>query len=79
MKYQPHVDGLRAFAVMPVILYHVGVTAISGGFLGVDVFFVISGYLITAILLQEIDSKHYSIINFYKKRVLRLLPALVAV
>lgn len=79
MKYQPHVDGLRAFAVLPVVLYHFGVNTISGGFLGVDVFFVISGYLISTILLQEIDSNSYSLLNFYKKRVLRLIPALILV
>ena len=56
MKYQPHIDGLRAVAVMAVILFHFGVPGFQGGYVGVDVFFVISGYLITKLILDEIGS-----------------------
>lgn len=79
MKYRPEVDGLRAFAVMPVILFHAGVPHMTGGFIGVDVFFVISGFLITTILAQEIDSGRYSLLRFYERRARRILPALVVV
>lgn len=76
MKYRPEIDGLRALAVFPVILFHAGFELFSGGFVGVDVFFVISGYLITTILIQDIENKRFSIINFYERRARRLLPAL---
>ncbi|GLR72893.1 acyltransferase family protein [Agaribacter marinus] len=79
MKYQAHIDGLRTLAVLPVVLYHFDVKAISGGFLGVDVFFVISGFLITSILLTQISSQTYSLLDFYKKRAIRILPALCVV
>lgn len=79
MKYRPEVDGLRALAVLPVILYHAGVYGLSGGFIGVDVFFVISGYLITTILLGELDEGRYSILKFYERRARRILPALTIV
>jgi peptidoglycan/LPS O-acetylase OafA/YrhL len=84
LKYLPHVDGLRAFAVLPVVLFHLGVTAIPGGFVGVDTFFVISGYLITGILWREMDTApetpgRFSIWAFYQRRALRILPALVVV
>lgn len=76
MKYRPEIDGLRTVAVIPVILFHAGATIFSGGFIGVDVFFVISGYLITTILINELEEGRYSIINFYERRARRILPAL---
>ena len=65
MKYRPEIDGLRALAVIPVILFHSGFEIFKGGFVGVDIFFVISGYLITTILIEEIENNRFSIINFY--------------
>ncbi len=76
MKYRAEIDGLRALAVVPVILFHAGFDLFSGGFVGVDVFFVISGYLITTILIEDIENKRFSIINFYERRARRILPAL---
>lgn len=76
MKYRAEIDGLRALAVVPVILFHAGFKMFGGGFVGVDVFFVISGYLITTILIEDIEKKHFSIINFYERRARRILPAL---
>ena len=76
MKYRPEIDGLRALAVIPVILFHAGFELFSGGFVGVDVFFVISGYLITTILIEDIENKRFSIANFYERRARRILPAL---
>ena len=76
MKYRAEIDGLRAFAVLPVILFHAGFEWFSGGFVGVDVFFVISGYLITTIIISEIAEGKFSIINFYERRARRILPAL---
>ena len=79
IAYQPEVDGLRAVAVLPVVLFHAGLGAISGGFLGVDVFFVISGYLITSILLRQLTENRFSLLNFYERRARRILPALFVV
>ncbi|WP_258239987.1 acyltransferase family protein [Pseudidiomarina homiensis] len=79
MKYRSEVDGLRAFAVLPVILFHAGFELFSGGYVGVDIFFVISGYLITSILLKELAQDKFSIIHFYERRARRILPALFAV
>jgi peptidoglycan/LPS O-acetylase OafA/YrhL len=76
LKYRAEIDGLRALAVLPVILFHAGLELFSGGFVGVDVFFVISGYLITTILIEDIEDKRFSIINFYERRARRILPAL---
>jgi peptidoglycan/LPS O-acetylase OafA/YrhL len=76
MKYRAEIDGLRALAVLPVILFHAGFEIFSGGFVGVDVFFVISGYLITTILIEDIENKRFSIVNFYERRARRILPAL---
>ena len=76
MRYRAEIDGLRALAVIPVILYHAGFQWLPGGFIGVDVFFVISGYLITTILISELDQGKFSIINFYERRARRILPAL---
>lgn len=74
--YKPQIDGLRALAVLPVIFFHAGFQYFQGGFVGVDVFFVISGYLITKIILKDIKQKKFSLINFYKRRARRILPAL---
>jgi peptidoglycan/LPS O-acetylase OafA/YrhL len=79
LKYRAEIDGLRALAVVPVILFHAGFELFSGGFVGVDVFFVISGYLITTILIEDIENKRFSIIKFYERRARRILPALFVV
>ena len=79
LKYRPEIDGLRAIAVIPVILFHLGYESFSGGFVGVDVFFVISGYLITGIIYKGLAEKNFSFINFWKRRIRRILPALLAV
>jgi peptidoglycan/LPS O-acetylase OafA/YrhL len=76
LTYRPEIDGLRALAVIPVILFHAGFELFSGGFVGVDVFFVISGYLITTILIQDLNSQKFSFISFYERRARRILPAL---
>ena len=76
MQYRAEIDGLRALAVLPVILFHAGFEWFSGGFVGVDAFFVISGYLITTILIEDIENKRFSIVNFYERRARRILPAL---
>lgn len=77
LRYYPHIDGLRAIAVLGVLAYHYGATAISGGFTGVDVFFVISGFVITAKLKREIEAGEYSVLSFYDSRLRRILPALL--
>ena len=79
MGYIPGLDGIRAIAVLAVLLYHSGVAAVPGGFLGVDVFFVLSGFLISTLLLQEIErTSAVSFGQFYLRRARRLLPALLA-
>lgn len=77
--YRREIDGLRALAVLAVILFHAGITVFSGGFAGVDVFFVISGYLITSIILTEKETGTFSLSNFYERRIRRILPALFVV
>lgn len=79
LSYRAEVDGLRAIAVVPVILFHAGFALFSGGYVGVDVFFVISGYLITSIILGEQESGRFSLSAFYERRARRILPALFAV
>lgn len=80
MQHRNDIDGLRAIAVLSVVLFHLGLSErISGGFVGVDVFFVISGYLITGILQKEIDSGRLSLLEFYNRRVRRIFPALFVV
>ena len=74
--YRPEIDGLRALAVMPVILFHAGFETFGGGFVGVDVFFVISGYLITSIILAEREAGIFSLKSFYERRARRILPVL---
>lgn len=76
ITYRADIDGLRAIAVMVVVLYHAGVPGFSGGYVGVDVFFVISGFLITSIIASELDAQQFSIAVFYKRRILRIFPAL---
>ena len=78
VTYRPDIDGLRALAILPVVLFHLDVSIVSGGFTGVDVFFVISGYLITAVLLRDIEGGAFSLVRFYERRVRRLFPALFA-
>jgi peptidoglycan/LPS O-acetylase OafA/YrhL len=76
-KYRPDVDGLRAIAVLSVLLFHSGIAALSGGYVGVDVFFVISGFVIATKLVEEIEEGKFSIANFYVRRIRRILPAMV--
>ena len=76
MKYRSEIDGLRAIAVMPVIFYHAGFSAFAGGYIGVDIFFVISGYLITTLIAQELEKGSFSLLSFYERRARRILPAL---
>lgn len=76
MQYRREIDGLRAVAVIPVILFHAGFTVFSGGYIGVDIFFVISGYLITSIIIRELGNGNFSILRFYERRARRILPAL---
>ena len=79
MHYRAEIDGLRALAIIPVMLFHAGFATFSGGFVGVDVFFVISGYLITTIIVNDIESGRWSLMHFYERRARRILPALVVV
>jgi len=74
--YRPDIDGLRAVAILPVILFHAGFDVVRGGFVGVDVFFVISGYLITALIFKEREVGVFSLVQFYERRARRILPAL---
>lgn len=74
--YRPEIDGLRAIAVVPVILFHAGIALFSGGFVGVDVFFVISGYLITSLIQADCMAGRFSIRDFYERRARRIIPAL---
>ena len=79
MHYRPEIDGLRAVAVVPVILFHSGLFPVGGGFVGVDVFFVISGYLITTLLIEDLTAGRFSLLDFYERRARRILPALFLV
>lgn len=84
IKYRPEIDGLRAVAVLAVILYHANFTLggsniFKGGFIGVDIFFVISGYLITLIIFKEISQESFSFMHFYERRIRRIIPPLVAI
>ena len=76
MKYRKEIDGLRSLAVIPVILFHGSFESFSGGYIGVDVFFVISGFLITSIILKELGDGTFTITNFYERRARRILPVL---
>lgn len=74
LSYRLDIDGLRAIAVLAVIFYHAGVPGFSGGFVGVDIFFVISWFLITSIILKEIQVGKFSIARFYERRIRRIFP-----
>lgn len=74
--YRRDIDGLRALAILPVLLFHTHVPGFSGGYVGVDIFFVISGFLITGIIAREIDASQFSLVRFYERRARRILPAL---
>ena len=76
MRYRGDIDGLRAVAVLPVVFFHADFGFFNGGYLGVDVFFVISGFLITKILISEFEKETFSIQSFYERRARRILPAL---
>jgi peptidoglycan/LPS O-acetylase OafA/YrhL len=78
IAHRKDIDGLRAAAVVPVVLYHAGVPGFSGGFAGVDIFFVISGYLITQMIAADLGGSRFSLLNFYARRVRRIVPALLA-
>jgi peptidoglycan/LPS O-acetylase OafA/YrhL len=78
-NHLPHIDGLRAFAVLPIVVFHAGIGGVGGGFVGVDIFFVISGYLITSIIWREMEAGDFSLVRFYERRVRRILPALLTV
>lgn len=77
-KYRPDIDGLRAVAVLGVLIFHAFPKSLKGGFVGVDVFFVISGYLITSIIYKECSSG-FSFYNFYVRRIKRIFPALLTI
>lgn len=79
LPYRPEIDGLRAIAVLSVIFFHLGWTWVPGGFLGVDVFFVISGYLITSIIITDLENNTFNLMSFYERRARRLLPILFLV
>lgn len=79
IPYRSDIDGLRAVAILTVVAFHAFPEVFPGGFVGVDVFFVISGFLITSILQQEIQAGHWSLVSFYARRILRIFPALVLV
>ncbi|MES2042848.1 MAG: acyltransferase family protein [Pseudomonadota bacterium] len=79
-RYRPDIDGLRTIAIVPVVLFHAGIPGLGGGFAGVDVFFVISGFLITGILYRELASRNtIDILSFYARRIARIFPALILV
>ena len=78
-SHRLYIDGLRAIAVVPVLFFHTKISAFSGGYVGVDIFFVISGFLITNILVSDIDKRRFSILRFYERRVRRIIPALLLI
>lgn len=79
LKYRPEIDGLRAVAVLAVVAFHAFPSWVSGGFIGVDVFFVISGYLISTIVFENLDKDTFSFCEFYSRRIRRIFPALLLV
>ena len=78
LPYRADIDGLRAVAVLSVVFCHAGL-GFSGGFVGVDVFFVISGYLITLLILRDLSTDSFSLLEFWERRIRRIVPALVTV
>jgi hypothetical protein len=81
-RYRPEIDGLRAIAVLAIVIFHAkleigGMVLFTGGYIGVDVFFVISGYLITSIILKDMEADSFKLLNFYQRRARRILPASV--
>ena len=78
-KYRRDIDGLRAIAVLAVVGFHVAPGRLPGGFIGVDIFFVISGYLITTIIISNLEKGGFSFVEFYKRRICRIFPALLIV
>ena len=77
--YRPDIDGLRALAVLAVVIFHAFPAVLPGGFIGVDVFFVISGFLITSIILKGLEQDSFSFTQFYAHRIRRIFPALILV
>ena len=77
--YRAEIDGLRAYAVLSVVLYHAFPASLKGGFTGVDVFFVISGYLITAHIFTSLEQDKFSFLDFFQRRIRRIFPALIVV
>ena len=77
--YRSEIDGLRAVAVIPVMIFHAGFDLLAGGYLGVDIFFVISGYLITCMILAQKSNNQFSYASFYERRIRRIIPALLIV
>lgn len=78
-SYRPDVDGLRAVAVLAVIVYHFNAAWLPGGFTGVDIFFVISGYFIIGIIMRELRDGKFSLVEFWERRVRRIAPAMIVV
>ncbi len=78
-NYRPDIDGLRAVAVLSVILFHIDKNLLPGGFVGVDIFFVISGYLISLHIFQELEAGQFSIVEFYRRRIKRIAPPMLLV
>jgi peptidoglycan/LPS O-acetylase OafA/YrhL len=79
LNYRPDIDGLRAVAVLLVLAFHLGINRVGGGYVGVDVFFVISGFLISSVILQQLGKSQFSLVSFYERRIRRIFPALVVV
>lgn len=76
IDYRKDIDGLRAVAVLPALFFHAGFPGFGGGYVGIEIFFVVSGYLITSIILNEQGQGNFSLVNFYERRARRILPAL---
>ena len=79
LKYRSEIDSLRAISIFLVVFFHFEIFNFRGGVIGVDVFFVISGYLITSIILSELEKESFSVLSFYERRARRILPALFLV
>jgi peptidoglycan/LPS O-acetylase OafA/YrhL len=79
LTYRPDIDGLRAIAVLSVVGFHAAPGRIPGGFVGVDIFFVISGFLISTIILKGLETNNFSFFEFYRRRIIRIFPALLVV